>query len=929
MTLTIVAMTNEEEFIEFLDPELCTIEETIEYGGLRTLTLDYKFRDAQEDKEYFRIGNKIWVQGDVNVDDCLYVINTEVQQDIFNENSFTCEMEEVLVELNYAPLFSQTELTSAVDDDDNPIFRLVTNNGKQEVYVDWNSLNYWFGDYFNIGTVQECISEYASRISITGTVNRMNLLRQIEEETGNIFITRYEKDTIDNTIHRYLDFLNPINTNKNWMLNLEYDFANIPDPICIDKDGNETTEDDPWNVIRYKNDTIPDESRTETDDPPADEDDYDEEVDEPYDYESNEVYDYEQPKQYKKVYNIDPDNCEFRVTDKNLDLINDLSWNAGEVGMTSDDDPSYAITLQRKGNEIGVSVNQKSYCVVGVGGVAKAFISELRDEGEITIADDDERAYNPIPDDSYLIMYDTRNELVLFKTQLNLEIGHVHEEILDFGFNLENIVYNVDETDTYTAVSPVIQPNDVGGSGKELSRNDISTIINRWINLSVSKGDIVPMIVEKVNITATSWSNAVAQLGTYNLSSNYWRRPLKPTDNLDSTDKQYEFFRAIAYWRAPFTKHSGQMHVETEKRQNIEYTDIYTRPDTRREKERNVTPKTANTETSDEDTWAIYNQVCQYLKEHETPKIELDLDVANLQGHEYNNYDLHDKIYVKLPNTNELITTRVTKTTKEAHDIAKNSIEINNYRAVNTIKTLTHETLIEAENTGFVYPNSKTLRVRLVNMSPDTETDQYPSNKLLTFSLYKLENGSRSFAGKTYTKLTNGLGYAYINMKYDPGDYEIDISFGGDEIFEESEATININVGGVKEVPKTPAQTNTNAGKTNTGKTNTGKTNNGKTNNGKTNKKWKWKKVTTYYDKYGRSPDKKTILAIGKRSAGRDPNNGGFWQQEFKNKCPHCGKASLAWGIFWAGNEYSNYGKFPATGNGEGSSAEGAIFCTN
>lgn len=711
------------------------------------------------------------------------------------------------------------------------------------------------------------------------------------------------------------------------MLNLEYDFANIPDSICIDKDGNETTEDDPWNVKRYKNDTIPDESRTETDDPPADEDDYDEEVDEPYDYESNEVYDYQQPRTYKKIHNIDPDTCEFRVTDKNLELLDDFSWNAGEVGMTSENDPSYTITLQRKGNEIGVSVNEKSYCVVGVGGVPKAFISELRDEGEITIADDDERTYNVFPDDSYFIIYDTVNDLVLFKTQLNLEIGHVHEEILDFGFNLENIVYNVDETDTYTAVSPVIQPNDEGSTGKKLTRDDINTIINRWINLSVSKGDIVPMIVEKVNITATSWSNALAQLGTYNLSSNYWRRPLKPTDNLDSTDKQYEFFRAIAYWRAPFTKHAGQIHIETEKRQNIEYTDIYTRPDTRREKEWNSAPKTANTETSDEDIWAIYNQVCQYLKEHETPDIQIELDVANLQGHEYNNYDLHDKIYIKLPNTNELITTRVTKTTKEAHDIAKNSIEITNYKALNTVKTLTHDTLIEAENTSFTYPNSKTLRVRLVNMSPDTETDQYPSNKLLTFSLYKLENGSRSFAGKTYTKLTNSLGYAYINMKYDPGDYEIDIAFGGDELFEESETTVNINVNGVKEVQKT-AQTHTNTN-TNSGKTNTGKTNNGKTNNGKTNKKYKWVKVTSYYDKYGRSPNKKTILAIGKPSAGRDPSNGGFWQQEFKNKCPSCGKATLAWGIFWAGNEHNNYGRFPLTGNSEGSSAEGAVFCTN
>jgi len=47
----------------------------------------------------------------------------------------------------------------------------------------------------------------------------------------------------------------------------------------------------------------------------------------------------------------------------------------------------------------------------------------------------------------------------------------------------------------------------------------------------------------------------------------------------------------------------------------------------------------------------------------------------------------------------------------------------------------------------------------------------------------------------------------------------------------------------------------------------------------------------------------------------------------FKLKCPHCGSTELYWSIFWAGNEYSNWGKFPATGRSEGGSAEGHIFC--
>ena len=166
MGLTIVVLDKQEEFLQFLDEDLCTLEETIEYGGLRTLSFEYKFQDLLEDKELFKIGNKIWIQGDTNLQDCLYVINTEVTQDIYDENCFKLDLEEVLVELNYAPVFPQTELVTAVDDEDNSIFHLVSSNGKQEVVVDWNALNYWFGDYYNIGVVQDCIQEYCQKIAL-------------------------------------------------------------------------------------------------------------------------------------------------------------------------------------------------------------------------------------------------------------------------------------------------------------------------------------------------------------------------------------------------------------------------------------------------------------------------------------------------------------------------------------------------------------------------------------------------------------------------------------------------------------------------------------------------------------------------------------------------------------------------------------------
>ena len=779
-----------------------------------------------------------------------------------------------------------------------------------------------------MGVVQECISTYASRISITGTINRMTLLRQIEEETGNIFVTRYEKDTINNTIHRYLDFLNPININKDWLLNLEYDFHNNENTaVCYDENGNITTEDTDPEVKRYENTEYGPEEVDEDTVLDPDEDDYDVEQVDPYVPEDQELYDYDNAPDYTPIVNLNPAHCDFRITNgKDLLDINGrvydetddpLLWNCTDIGFVDTDYPSYFISLQKKGNELGITINNKSYCVAGVGVNPACFVEELRDEGVIAL--DNELAFTTIPDDSYFEIHNHNSNVCLYRTRLNTQIGHVHEEILDFGFNLENTEYSVDETETYTAVAPILKLSEDNSGGKTLSRTDIDTVINRWINLDIPKGTTIPMIVEKINVNGTSVSNAASTLGNYNRSGNYYIRPLKPTDNTDSDPKQFEFYRAIAYWSAPYAKHSGEMHVSTDKALGVGYTNVYTRPDTRQERTGIQSPKLGNTETTDEDIYAIYNQVAMYLKEHEEPNIKIEVDVANLRGHEYNNYQLHDKIYLKLANTRELITARVTKTTKEAHDVAKNTIEISNYKNVNTIKTIQHETHIDANGVSFKYPNTHNLQVRLINSEYDdqdpTSGEQYLFNKLLTYTLYKVENGSSTFTGKVYTKITDANGYANLNLKYDPGDYELSIRFGGDEEYTESEITIKVNVSGTKEVPQEAPKSNKNKSKSKTTKN--------------TSKK-KYKTVKTYWDKLGRSPDKKKILAIGRISAPGDQGSyANFYEREFKNKCPYCGKATLTWGIFYAGNEYANFGKFPATGRMDGGSAEGHIFCTN
>ena len=793
--MNVIVLNNQEEFLQFLDPELCTLVETHEKGGLRTLSLDYKFQDLHEDKQLFKIGNKVWVSGDANLTDCLYVINTPVETNVYAENSFSMELEEVLVELNYAPIFSQTDLTSSNG------FKITTTNGEQSVTINWNALNYWFGDYYNIGVVQKCLNENYNRVPLSGTMTLMSLLRYIEEETGNIFVTRYEKDPITNVIHRYLDFLNPINVSKDWELNIEYDFVQgVEDTGVYDSNDDPSTDEDEYADTESEDDLV-DFTPTGT-----------------------------------AWTNIDPTNVEFRITDKDYNLLDadgliyttsseadPLLWDSEDINFDDDVD-NVVITLNSVSNVVGLICNEKSFVVPASEQCGVSYGNGYLDLEEI---DTPTVTYTcSIPDDSYFTIYDTVSERTIYSTCINREIGHTHEEVLDFGFNLENVIFETDESDTFTAIAPILTLEDM----EDLNKADMTNIINAWNGLTVTKGETIPMIVEKITVQASSLSAAKTSLGTSS-KTNYWSRPYHPQDQIDTntaSNSQWEFWRATAYWKAPFTKEAGEMFISLDQDGGIEYTSINPRPDWR--EERTIRrPKIGPVETSDEDIYAIYNDVAMKLKDKMTPSFEITVDVANLRNKRFNDYQLHDKVYVKLPDYQELVTARVSKTSKEAHDVAKNTIELDNYSA-NAIKNVQCRTYLDASNTSFKYPKTKDLTVRLVNEDYDSEDPysvQYPANKLISFVLYKVENDSSTLTKTSYTKLTDAYGYATINMKYDPGDYELEIQFGGDEEYEETSIIVEVNVSGTKETVKAvntktkskPVKNTTNKKKTTTKET--------------------------------------------------------------------------------------------------------------
>jgi len=921
MTYKIVVLDYKEEFIRFLDTNRCEVKETIKTGGLRTLEIEYRFENLIQDKELFKLGNKIWVSGDININDCLYVINTKVEEDIFKDNCFKVEIEEVLVELNNAPPVFQLELETWGG------FNNRTGTDPWITKVDYNFLNYMFGDYFNIGVVQDCLSNINSWFSFTGSVNRMDLLRRIEEDTGNVFVTRYEKDELNNDIHRYLDFLNPINANKNWTLNLEYDFQNATTLYpAYDDQGNPCQPDFNWEVSRYTFTTpadIPDvweEGQTDW---------YvkgDSDPNWTYNAKDETVVDENIVTDYTPITDLNPEHCSIQITNPNGNLLNSegepynpndpsqrpLKWLADDIGFDSNTNKA-VITLCMIKRDVGMTVNSKTFpLITDVGGPEKGYVAYTITE-EIPgytesiasqILEDNMIADCSLPDDSYIEIFNDHADKVLFRTCINRQIGHVHEEILDFNYNISNVELETDESNTYTAVTPIMNQRKEG-TNDPLIGHELNDLIVQWKNLSINKGDIIPMIISRIYVTSDTLEHAEETFGVpINTPTDYWGLVFHPEHQIDTTtpaSSKWNFWRGSAYWQAPFTKKAGEMFIASDKIETIQYGKVAGRTDTRNEKGPVLTPKMGTSSTTAQVPYMIYNEMALYLKDHLYPDVELTVDVANLTDTGYNNYQIHDKVYIKIPDYDGLLTAKVVETSKEPNNPSKNSIKLNNY-SINTVQIIQNETIINAENKSFEFPNTELLTVTLENRDydeDDTYSVQYPSNKLLSFTINEIQNNNAEWTGETYTRTTDENGQATIVMDYDPGDYEIEIRFGGDEEYLETSMTVKVNVGGKKEETTTTTSEGTVT-------------------------------QTTYYDKYGRSPDKSKILAIGRISAGRDTGSyANFYETEFKNKCPHCGKSTLFWGIFWAGNEHSNYGKFPATGRSEGGSAEGHIFCSN
>ncbi|MBQ6628064.1 MAG: hypothetical protein IJH65_04530 [Methanobrevibacter sp.] len=463
MSFTALLLNPEEEPLEYLNSEELELTETSEIKELRTIHLTYPLGDdIHTTRENFKIGNKLWIPGGNGLEPCLYINTSQAKIDYWQDNNVEAEFEEILVQLNYV-LFKQLP--------NEKVTLVTTSNGE---YVS-TFLTDVFEDYFEIRKVEPPVSNYKNKIAINGTMTKLELLRYIEEETSNVFVTEYEKDEHSNTIKCYLSFLQPDH------------------------------------------------------------------------------------------------------------------------------------------------------------------------------------------------------------------VGEEKDSLIDLSFNAENIEFELEESDTYKAIGPLFSLDNSSGNN-ELTHEDLDILINGkeygekyyegWYPLAVTKGQQIPMIIEKRKVTGSNFQDALNSLGTYNLSTNYFARPLHPSDNTDSSPKSYEFLVATAYWSAPFTKKANTLYVEDDIDTEVQYTEVHPQ----KSSEAAVLPKSGTIETSETNPYIIYNHCANTLLDKRYSNVNLEVDLRDIEQITTGNtgFNLYDIVQVKVPDFDKPIKAQVVSVEKNPQLPGENKIVLGN-----------------------------------------------------------------------------------------------------------------------------------------------------------------------------------------------------------------------------------------------------------
>lgn len=251
--------------------------------------------------------------------------------------------------------------------------------------------------------------------------------------------------------------------------------------------------------------------------------------------------------------------------------------------------------------------------------------------------------------------------------------GHPeHFYYLDLAHNVESLELDVDESNTYTAMAPVISlqegvtnikgtvtstdTNTIAStvnsatSNVSTNRTELKKIIDNWLDLEVQYRQEIPMIVESQD------------------------------------DGSFKYTKT---WYAPFIKEKGSIEIRDVAYSNTMYTQVIP-PQTNNLE---FPPKMGTVTTTEKDRYAIYNVLANSLLQKRTPKFELKIDVKDIQqilGVDNLGYNLWDTLYVRVPGFDYYVRSIITETKKNPHLPGENTLKIESditgrYLQMNTI----------------------------------------------------------------------------------------------------------------------------------------------------------------------------------------------------------------------------------------------------
>lgn len=234
-------------------------------------------------------------------------------------------------------------------------------------------------------------------------------------------------------------------------------------------------------------------------------------------------------------------------------------------------------------------------------------------------------------------------------------IGFTYSQALDIGYNTDNLVHTVSETNTFRAIAPKLSLSESSDetSNSALTKSQLASIISQYKGLAVNKGDRIPMIIEKQQETNSSGNTVETEVIT-------------------------------AYWYAPFNKRANKLYVEDDAGADSDYSTTEANYNQIYSKKNNASlkkvPKIGTVSTSETNKYAIYNACARALLEKRYPNIDIEVSVADLSllvGDDSYFY-VYDTVYVKIPGYNELIQAKITKTVKTPNDSGANKITVSN-----------------------------------------------------------------------------------------------------------------------------------------------------------------------------------------------------------------------------------------------------------